>query len=207
MSEQQQHTELGTTTVGVAGKDFVILAADKRASMGHLTIDKSTDKIFALDDHVGITTAGSVGDAQKLVRIMRAELTLNELETEKLSVKATVTLLANLMHGNRMFPFLNQFVIGGVDDGAGIVYSIDPTGGYTDHHTFTATGSGSPLAYGLLEDAYTEDIGKSDATKLAIRTITAASSRDVNSGDGVDVAIVDKKGFRRLSDSEIEKHL
>ncbi|MFB6216283.1 MAG: hypothetical protein ABEJ72_04845, partial [Candidatus Aenigmatarchaeota archaeon] len=109
----------GTTTVAITTDKGVILAADRRASMGRLTASKYAKKIYKLDDQIGLTIAGSVGDAQKIVRMMRSQLKLHKLETKELSVKGAGTLLANILHGHKMMPFFNQFVLGGIDEGEG----------------------------------------------------------------------------------------
>lgn len=200
--------ETGTTTVGLTTEEGVILAADRRASMGRLTASKQAKKIYELDDRIGLTIAGSVGDAQKVVRMMRSQLKLHKLETQELSVKGAGTLLANILHRHKMMPFFNQFVMGGIEtDGAGVLYDLDPAGGLMKHEKFTATGSGSQMAYGVLEDAWTEEIGHDDGRKLAIRAVQSAMERDTASGDGIMVAEITEDGFEVLDEKEVEKHL
>lgn len=198
--------ETGTTTLGLSVDDGVVLAADKRATIGHLKASKEAQKVFRLADTIGLTIAGSVGDAQRIVRLMRSQLKLKKLETRELSVQGAATLLSNILQGSKMLPYRNQFVIGGVDD-TGELYDLDPLGGLMDHTKFTATGSGSPTAYGVLEDAYDADMTLDEGIELAVRAVNAASERDVASGDGIDVATITADGFRRLDPDEVEEYL
>lgn len=200
--------ETGTTTIGLVTDRGVILAADRRASMGRLTASKYARKIYRLDDRIGLTIAGSVGDAQKIVRIMRAQLKLHKLETRELSVKGAGTLLSNILHQHKMMPFFNQFVLGGIEtDGSGVMYDLDPAGGLMKHEKFTATGSGSQMAYGLLEDAWEEDMDHEEGRELAVRAVQSAMERDTASGDGIMVAEITESGFQVLEEKEVESHL
>ncbi|MFB6204156.1 MAG: archaeal proteasome endopeptidase complex subunit beta [Candidatus Nanohaloarchaea archaeon] len=200
--------ETGTTTVGLTTEEGVIMAADRRASMGRLTASKYAKKIYKLDDRIGMTIAGSVGDAQRIVRIMRSQLKLHKLETKELSVKGAGTLLANILHNHKMMPFFNQFVMGGVDDGEGVLYDLDPAGGLMEHKKFTATGSGSQIAYGVLEDAWEESLDHEEGRQLAIRTVQAAMERDTASGNGIMVVeITPEEGYRVLDEKEVESVL
>lgn len=206
-AKQVEELETGTTTLGLTIDAGVILAADKRATMGNLKASKEAQKVFKIDDSIALTIAGSVGDAQRLVRIMRSELKLRKLETKELSVKAAATLLANILQSSKMMPFLNQFVVGGVDDNGGTVYDLDPLGGLMEHTQFTATGSGSPTAYGVLEDSFDEGMTVDDGVELAVRSVKAATERDVASGDGIDVAKITSTGFERLDAGAVESYL
>jgi proteasome beta subunit len=199
--------ETGTTTLGLTTEDGVILAADKRASIGRLTASKFAQKVYRLDDKIGLTIAGSVGDAQKVVRMMRSQLKMKKLETKELSVKGAGTLLANILHANKMMPFMNQFVLGGIDDEGGVLYDLDPAGGLMKHGKFTATGSGSQMAYGVLEDDYEEGMDHEEGKKMAVRAVQAAIERDTASGNGIMVAEITEDGYEVLEDKEIESKL
>lgn len=213
MQNQQQQKKMdelktGTTTVGMTTEDGVVLAADRRASMGRLTASKYARKIYKLDDNLGLTIAGSVGDAQKIVRTMRSQLNLHKLETKELSIKGAGTLLSNILHGSKMMPYMNQFILGGIGEDGGVLYDLDPAGGLMAHHRFTATGSGSQMAYGLLEDRYEEGMDHEDAKELAINAIESAMERDTASGNGVMVAeITEEDGFEVVEEKEVESTL
>lgn len=206
--KQDESFETGTTTVGVVGKDCVVLAGDKQATLGNLKASKEAQKVFKLDNKIGLTIAGSVGDAQKLIRLMKSELKLKRLEVKKLSVKGAATLLANVLQSSKAFPFMNQFIMGGVGKDGTKVYDLDPLGGLMKHSRFTSTGSGSPTAYGVLEDSFEEEMEKEDAIALAVRSIKAASERDINSGEGISVGVVDgEEEFGLLSPEEVEEYM
>lgn len=212
MERQMEDTDMdefetGTTTLGLTIDAGVILAADKRATMGHLKASNEAEKVFELDDQMGLTIAGSVGDAQRIVRVMRAELKKRKLETKELTVKGAGTLLANILQGSKMMPFMNQFVLGGVDKNGSTVYDLDPMGGLMEQSTFTATGSGSPTAYGVLEDSFEDGLNIDEGVELAVRAVSAAMERDTASGDGIDVAKITGAGFQRLSADEVEQYL
>ncbi len=205
--EQVEELETGTTTVGLTIDAGVVLAADKRATMGHLKASKEAQKVFKLDDTIGLTIAGSVGDAQQLIRFMRSELKKRKLETRELTVKGAATLLANVLQGSKMMPFMNQFIMGGRDKNGKTIFDLDPLGGRMEQSAFTSTGSGSPTAYGVLEDAYEEDMNIDDGIGVAVRAVAAASERDVASGDGIDVAKITSAGFERLSPADVDGYM
>jgi proteasome beta subunit len=206
--KDMQEFETGTTTLGLTTDEGVILAADKRAALGgRLVSNKTAKKVFELDDNLGLTIAGSVGDAQRIVRIMRSQLKLHKLETKELSVKGAGTLLSNILHNNKMMPFMNQFILGGVNGEGGIVYSLDPAGGLMPHESYTATGSGSQMAFGVLEDNYSEEMDHEEGKKVAVRAIEAAMERDTASGNGIMVAEITDEGFDVMEDKAVESKL
>ena len=201
--------ETGTTTLGLTTEEGVVLAADKRAALGgRLVSNKHAKKIYSLDDSIGLTIAGSVGDAQKVVRIMRSQLNMKKLETKELSVKGAGTLLANILHANKMMPFMNQFILGGLDDeNEGVVYSLDPAGGLMGHDDYTATGSGSQMAFGVLEDGFEKGLDHEEGKELAIRAVQSAMERDTASGNGVMVAEITEDGYEVVEDLKEEHEL
>lgn len=207
-NKDMEEFETGTTTVSLVTEKGVIMAADRRAALGgRLVSNKSAKKIFELDDRIGLTIAGSVGDAQKIIRVMRSQLKLHKLETKELSVKGATTLLSNILHGNKMVPFMNQFIMGGIEDGEGILYSLDPAGGMMAHQDYTATGSGSQMAFGVLEDGFEEDLDHEQGKELAINAIQSAMERDTASGDGIMLAEVTGQGFQITETQELSKRL
>ena len=187
----------GTTTVALVCKDGVVLASDRRATMGYFIASKDVDKIYAINDHLAMTIAGGVGDAQTLIRWMKAETKMYELKHEKkISVEAAATLLANILAQYKFFPFYVQLLIAGLDREPH-VFSIDMLGGVTEE-TMTSTGSGSPIAYGVLEELYVENRPIEANLELAAKAVWAAMRRDAASGENVDLTYVDKSGFTRI---------
>jgi proteasome beta subunit len=138
---------------------------------------------------------------------MRSQLKMKKLETQELSVRGAGTLLANILHGSKMMPYMNQFVLGGLEDGEGVLYDLDPAGGLMKHERFTATGSGSQMAYGVLEDNYETGLDHGDAKDLAVNAVRAAIERDTASGNGIMVAEITEDGYEVLEDREIESSL
>lgn len=196
----------GTTTVGLVCKDGVVLATEKRATMGYLIASRTTKKIYQIADRIAMTTAGVVGDAQFLARLISVEMKIYEIRREeKPTVRAVATLISNILNNYRWFPYLVQLLIGGVDKYGASMYSIDPIGGAIEEKTILATGSGSPTAYGVLEDRFSPDMKVDDALELAIRAIWFAMRRDAASGDGIDAAKITRDEFHQLKPEEIEK--
>ena len=200
-----QVKKTGTTTVGVVCKDGVVLASDKRATMGNYIASKDVLKIAPINDRIAMTIAGGVGDAQSLIRWMKAEIKLYELKNRKqMSVEAAATLLANILSQYKYYPFFVQILVGGMDE-APHVYSVDMLGGVTEE-THTSTGSGSPIAMGLIEEIYDPGMDVKEGTKVAIKAVNTAMKRDSASGEGVSVLVITKNGSELLTPKEIKKH-
>ena len=201
-----QAVKTGTTTVGLVCKDGVVMGADMRATMGHLISHKETQKLFRIDDHMALTIAGLVGDAQVLARWLQAEVELYKVKRgQEMSIKAASTLLGNIMNQRKFAPFYVQLIVGGVDLEGSHVYSLDSAGGSIPDK-FVTTGSGSVFVYGVLEDHYRDDLTLDQGLDLAVRGITAAMKRDSASGDGMNVCSITRKdGFKLLTRDEVER--
>ena len=189
----------GTTTIGMVCKDGVVLAAEKKATMGYLVASKEAEKILPIEDHVALTIAGASGDAQALARYMKAELKLFAIQNKrKITVKGAATLLANILQNGRwtFIPYMVQLIIAGFDNGPKI-YTLDAIGSIDEEKKFFSTGSGSPIALGVLEDKYKEGISIEEGIKLSQRAIHAAVERDIASGGkSMDIAIITKSGIK-----------
>jgi len=208
MNAEAQTFKTGTTTMGIICKDGVVLAAEKKATMGYLIESKYAKKVYQLDDHIGLTIAGSVGDAQSFVRLLKAQFNLYKLERGPITLRAAATIASNILQGNKWFPYFNQFILGGFDGRGPQIYSIDMAGGYTETDKFYSTGSGSPYAYGVLEAEFKEGISTQDGVGLALKAAKAAIERDIGSGGkGFTVAIINADGYRELTESEIKQYL
>lgn len=199
-----QARKTGTTTVGLVSKDGIVFASDRRATMGYLIASKDIDKIYPINDRIAMTIAGSVGDAQLLVRWMKAETKLYELKHErKITVRGAATLLANILAQSKIIPFFVQLLVGGIDSKPRL-FSVDMLGGVTEEK-MTATGSGSPIAYGLLEELYSEGRDTAHNLRIAAKAVTSAIKRDAGSGERVDLTVVTDKGFKRFSKEYVKK--
>ena len=196
----------GTTTVGLVCNEGVVLGSESRATMGNLIANKDAQKIYQISDRVGLTTAGSVGDAQHLARLLGVETKLFKLRQHApMSIKAISTLLSNILNNNRYYPYFVQLLVGGVDATGSAIYSVDAVGGLIEEKKAVATGSGSPFAYGVLEDRYKENMGIDEGAELVIRAISSAIKRDAVSGNGIRIVKITKEGFTRIDDKEIDK--
>ena len=197
----------GTTTIGMVCKDGVVLASERRVTAGNMISNKTFQKLLKIDQNIGITVAGMVGDAQVLGRYLKAEVSLYRLRrSAPLSAEGAATLLANILSGNRYYPYYAWLILGGVDAKGGHVFSVDPAGGCIEDK-FVSVGSGSPFAYGIVEESYSRDLSTSDAVDVALRGLTAAMRRDSASGDGYCVHVISPKEYRELGEDEINKRL
>jgi proteasome beta subunit len=195
----------GTTTLALACPDGVVMATERRATMGHLIGHKQTQKLFQVDTHLALTTAGLVGDAQMIARHLQAQAQLYRFKRDtRLPVRGAATLLGNILNASRFQPYWVQLIVGGYDDLGGAIYSVDAAGGAIPEK-WTVTGSGSAFVYGVLEDRIGDTLSVKEGVDLAIRGLNAAMRRDSASGNGMDIAVIDGAGFRRLGEEEILK--
>ena len=196
----------GTTTVGLTCSDGIVLVTDKRASWGTFVASKLAKKVFKINEQVGVTVAGSVGDAEALVRLMQAEASLYEINNkEVMSANAVATLMANILHGSKMFPYLVQILVGGMNEKAAL-FTLDPIGGLIEEK-MAASGSGSPMAYGILELKYSEEKSVEENVPVALMALTTAMQRDTATGDGVSLVTITKDGFKEYGKGEIDRYL
>ncbi len=183
----------GTTTVGLRVKDGVVLAADKRASVGYYIAHKKVRKIVKIDDHVAMTTAGLVADAQMLASELQYLARQHKIETGMpISVKSLASYLSLILNSSKYFPYVVQLLLGGYDDKPRL-YAIEWFGDYIEED-YAVTGSGSPVAVGVLEAEYRKDLSIEEAIKLAVKAVRSAIRRDVFTGEAVDVAVVTRSG-------------
>ena len=197
-----QLTLKGTTTIGAVCKDGVILASDTRVTMGYFVAHKKGKKVYKIDTHLAMTISGVVADAQRTVDILKANSQLYKLNNGRsMPVRSAARLVANLLFSSRFAPMIAQVLVGGVDDAGPHVFSLDPFGSLTEEKC-VATGSGSPIAYGVLEDKYKEDMTIKTLLPIVVRAVDSAMKRHAASGDSFDVAVIDEKGYRELDDDE-----
>ena len=202
-----EEVKTGTTILGLVCKDGVVIATERRATMGTLIAHKATKKLYKIDDHLALATAGLVGDLQILARYLSAESNLYRLKRDtQIPIQSAATLMSNILNQRKFYPYYVQLILGGWDSSGGHVYSLDAAGGAIPDK-YTSGGSGSPYVYGVLEDSFRDDMTANEGVELAIRAVYAAMGRDSASGNGIDVAIINDKEFKQLSDDEIRKRL
>jgi len=189
----------GATTIGVVFDNGVILASEKRVSYGYMIMSRVAKKVFKLTDTIGAACAGLVSDMQVLIREVEAYANLFQLDTNRpLAVKSAAKLMSNLLFNRRMFPLITQTIVGGTDDEGASLYVLDVLGSVIPDK-YTAVGSGSEIAFGVLEQGFKENLTLKEAKDLVTRAIKSAISRDVMSGDGVDFLIITKEGIQEES--------
>lgn len=182
--------ETGTTIVALGAENGVVMAADKRMSLGgRFTASKDVRKLSQVHPTATVAISGGVGPAQHLVESLRAEASLYETRHgEPMSMRALSRTAGHLVQGLPVQPLL-----GGVDEEGGHVFELDGSGSVIED-TYAAGGSGMQTAYGLLEGRMAEDLTVAEATDVTIDAVTAASERDTASGNGVTVATITEGG-------------
>ncbi|MHA2206105.1 MAG: archaeal proteasome endopeptidase complex subunit beta [Candidatus Thorarchaeota archaeon] len=194
----------GTTTVGLIAKDCVVLASDQRATMGLLIASKTAKKIYKITDRIGATIAGSVADAQAIMDLLKAEAKLFEIQRGRpIRVKALTRLLSNIMFQGRG-AYMLLSLVGGYDDEGPQIFYTDYIGSVLPDK-YTSSGSGSPVALGVLEAEYQEDLPKKKAIELGVRAIAAAIERDAATGNSILVSVIDKDGYQEVPKETIMK--
>ncbi len=195
-----------TTTIGVVCRDGVLMTTDTRATMGSFVAHKHAKKVYMIDHHIGMTIAGTVGDAQAIVEMLKANASLYKLDMARpIPIQSAARMVSNILFQARYYPLGVQALIGGMDDTGGHIFALDPLGSMMEER-FVSTGSGSPVAYGVLESEWHEDMSVKDSTPVLVRAISSAMKRDSASGDSFDVVTITKDGYRELTDDE-KKHI
>lgn len=197
----------GTTILGLVCKNGVVMATEQRATMGTLIAHKATKKLYEIDDHLGLATAGLVGDLQVLARYLSAEVNLYRFKRGiQMPVQSAATLMSNILNSRKFYPYYVQLILGGWDSTGGHVYSLDAAGGAIPDK-YTTGGSGSPYVFGVLEDLYTDNLSVDEGINIALRAITAAMNRDSASGNGATLGVISDKGFKMYTDDEVKTRL
>lgn len=197
----------GTTTVGMVCSDGVVLATDTRVSAGSFIAHKRGKKLLQVSDNLAMTISGGVADAQNVVDTLKYHSNLYRIEKGALMpVRSAARLVSNLLFSSRLYPFIAIVLVGGYDEEGGSIYNIDLFGSVVKE-SVTATGSGSPVAFGVLEEGFKDGITVSKGVPLAANAVISAMRRNMATGDHFDIAVIDKKGFREIGEQEKEKLL
>ena len=198
----------GTTTVGIVCSDGVAMGADLRVTMDSFISSSEGIKIYYINDGLAMTIAGGVGDAEYIVKLLKMQDAVYTMDEKKpLTPTSATSLLSLILQENKMFPFLVQLVLGGMNKNAYEIYNIDPVGGYTKESKFTSTGSGSPVALGYIESVYDSSMTAQEAVKHVAKAIQIAIRRDSAVGGSLKIVTITKKGYKEYSKEEIEKLL
>jgi proteasome beta subunit len=222
MPQNGQHIDAphGTTIVAVAHQQGVVVAGDRRATMGNVIAQRDIQKVFQADEFSAIGFAGTAGIAIELVRLFQVELEHYEkIEGTTLSLDGKANRLSLLIRNNLPMAMQGLAVVPlfagydlDVDDAskAGRIFSYDVTGGRYEEHSFHSVGSGSVFARGALKKLYRDDFTENDAVTASIHALYDAADDDSATG-GPDltrrifpvVASITVEGFRRLDEAEV----
>lgn len=195
MSQELPEWVMGATTIGLVCKDGVVLASEKRVSLGYLVISKTGRKVFTITDRIGAACAGLTSDFQVLIRLVRASVNLYELDMKKpITAKAAAKLMSNILFQRKWVPLITDTIVAGFNGDEPHLYTLDLVGSLIDEK-FAAVGTGARVAIGVLEARYNEEISVEEGKKLALDSIKSASERDIASGEGVDILVIKKDGF------------
>lgn len=201
-ADKMETAKTGTTTLGMVCDGAVVVATDTRVTMGNYIAHHRGKKLHQIDQHLAMTIAGSVADAQNVIDIAKYYAAMYRMDHEKrIPVAAASRLIANIFFNQRYYPLIAQIILAGYDETGPSLYNVDYFGSLTNEK-YTSTGSGSPIVLGILEADYKEGMTIDDTVKLAVRGVTSAMKRDTYSGDSFDVAVIDKDGFRELTAAE-----
>src|SRR5688500_3464834 len=210
----------GTTIVAATYPGGVVMAGDRRATMGNIIAQRDIEKVFPADEYSCVGIAGTAGLAVEMVRLFQVELEHYEkIEGSTLSIDGKANRLSTFIRNN--LPAAMQGLVAvplfaGYDLNAespataGRIFSYDVTGGKYEEHSFHSVGSGSLFARGALKKLYKDDMGEPDAVRVAIEALYDAADDDSATG-GPDmtrrifpvVASVTDEGYRRLPDDEV----
>ncbi|MHA6764412.1 proteasome subunit beta [Streptacidiphilus sp. PAMC 29251] len=206
----------GTTIVSVTFDGGVILAGDRRATMGNLIAQRDIEKVFPADEYSAVGIAGTAGLAVEMVRLFQLELEHYEkIEGTQLSLEGKANRLTTMIRGNLGMAMQGLAVVPlfagyDLDLGRGRIFSYDVTGGRSEELGFAATGSGSLFAKGSLKKLYRRDLTAEQATTAVVQALYDAADDDSATG-GPDltrgifpiVGVITEDGFRRLPDEEV----
>ncbi len=210
----------GTTIVAVVHTSGVLMAGDRRATMGNVIAQRDIEKVFPADDYSVVGIAGTAGLAVEMVRLFQVELEHYEkLEGHVLSLDGKANRLSTMIRGNlgmamqglAVVPLFAGYDLEGTGSGtAGRIFSYDVTGGRYEEHSFHSVGSGSTFARSALKKRYRDDVDEAGAVKLAVDALYDAADDDSATG-GPDltrriwpvVMSVTEEGARRLPEPEV----
>ena len=188
----------GATAVGISYDKGVVLSAEKRVSYGNFVVNKNTKKTFSVTNQVGAACAGMIADMQVLVRQVAALAKIRKLETRRnVAPNSIAKLMSVIMFERRFFPLLTQVIVGGLEIKPEI-YTLDPLGSVLPDE-YAAVGTGAEMALGIIDAEYKPNMSEEKAREMAIKAIKSSILRDSSSGDGIDILVITKSGFREES--------
>jgi len=201
----------GTTILGIVCKDGIIMAADRQVTAGNIVMNKNTPKVVKINNYLVSSWTGGAADAQRLGKLIAAELKLKELgsrsrPTIKQSANLTGTITYSQIRQPSMIPNIVGSLVGGFnEDGSTELYTIEPAGGVYKVDEYDANfGSGMPYVLGLLERQWKEGMSVKEGIELAKEALKSSTQRDVGSGYGIDIFTITKSGIKKAVEQEIK---
>ncbi|MGW2304008.1 proteasome subunit beta [Streptomyces sp. NPDC001809] len=205
----------GTTIVAATFPGGVVLAGDRRATMGNMIAQRDIEKVFPADEYSAVGIAGTAGLAVEMVKLFQLELEhFEKVEGVTLSLEGKANRLSTMIRGNLGMAMQGLAVVplfAGWDEGKekGRIFSYDVTGGRSEEHGYAATGSGSIFARGAMKKLYRPDLTEQQATTLVVQALYDAADDDSATG-GPDLArrifpivtVITDEGYRRLTEDE-----
>ncbi len=190
----QQINVPGAASVGIVCKGGVVLGSDRRAIWGYTVTNKSTRKVFAITDFIGMACYGLIGDYQMLTKILRAQANLYKLDTGvRISTKSLAKMISNQLYRRKMAPLYTNLVVAGMDEDGPKLYTLDAIGSLIPED-YAATGTGMLLSMGILEAEYTQELTVEEGRELVQKVIRNAIKRDTMSGNGIDIITITENG-------------
>ena len=204
--EDNKTLKTGTTTLAIVCKDGLVVAADRRTTAGSMVYGKASKKIQTIEENHVVTTAGSVSDIQLTVKIIKAQVKLDEMRRgKKLMTKEIANLIAGLNYSALRTTYaIASFLLAGRDERGFHVYDITPDGSIIEVQDYAGDGSGVMFTTGVFEANYRKDMGVDEGVKLAVKAMNAALQRDIYSGNGIDVITITSKGIKQVIDKELD---
>ncbi len=201
----------GTTILGIVCKDGVVMAADRQVTAGNLVMSKNYSKVVKINDYLVSSWTGGVADAQRLGKLITAELKLKELRSHsRPSIRQAASLTANITYSqirqpSMIFSVVGTLVAGFNEDGTTELYSVEPGGSVVKVEDYDANfGSGMPFVLGLLERQYKKGINVKEGIELAKEALKSSTQRDTGSGYGIDIFSITKDGIKKEVEQTIE---
>jgi len=195
----------GTTILGIVCKDGVVMAADRQTTAGNIIVNKNKQKVNQVNDYLVVSWTGGVADAQRLSKLLAAELRLKELKSRsRPTIKQAANLVASITYSQIRQPSMVPSIVGTLvaglnEDGSSELYSVEPAGSVMKIDDYDANfGSGMPFVLGLLERQYKKDMTVEEAVELAKEAIKSSTQRDVGSGFGIDIFSIKKNGIKKV---------
>ncbi|WP_432589080.1 proteasome subunit beta [Streptomyces sp. HD1123-B1] len=208
----------GTTIVAASFPGGVVLAGDRRATMGNVIAQRDIEKVFPADEYSAVGIAGTAGIAVEMVKLFQLELEhFEKVEGTVLSLEGKANRLSTMIRGNLGMAMQGLAVVPlfagwDVDREKGRIFSYDVTGGRSEEHGFAATGSGSMFARGSLKKLYRDDLTEDQAVTAVVQALYDAADDDSATG-GPDLArrifpivtVITDDGYKRYSEAEVSE--